>query len=167
MPRGFGGSPRQNRRFAIGRGVTEPRFRARDQPRGHLASELPGEFADAVIARFGPRQLERARRLFAGTGKIEKARQERPVGDFAGRHDLRDAEEDDRRIVTGGRIDVRQGAVRRPQVDADDVARLGQVPGSSAPHRWSRVIVRFADGFDLHRARWFIRLDGNGPGVMR
>ena len=116
------------------RGGSRPRGRPR---RGRASSwrwltSRPGTRAPWTLANSPTiREAEGSQGRAAAPGRqlgagrqVEERRQHRAVADLAGRHQLRDRERPDvgRRPAPAGRVDVRDGAVGRAQVDADEVA---------------------------------------------
>ncbi len=84
------------------------------------------EDAHHAVRRRLPRQVKRPRREFLGAGQVEERREERPLGDVVDRDDLRNRQARDRAglvVSHGVAIGIRQRRVRRPQVDANHVAR--------------------------------------------
>ena len=88
---------------------------------------VAGEGADGHVGGFArvPGQAQSVGDHVLGTGQVGKARQQRQRRHFAGGHQLRDQE--DLRPALRRRfrqVDIGQGRIRGPEVDADDVARI-------------------------------------------
>ena len=112
--------PRQDVGGPVHARVREPRLRRRHQAGRVLGAALARELADHRVGLAVPRQRDRPGREIRRTRQEEERRQERGRGDLAGIDQLRDALHGRRRIIARARVDVRERAVRRAEVDADD-----------------------------------------------
>src|SRR5262245_46572609 len=83
---------------------------------------VAGEFADGVMCRRVPRQRQRSLRQIVRPWHVKKRGQQIARRSLAGRDQLRHAKMSDRTRRPTLEIDVCQGAVRGPQIDADEIA---------------------------------------------
>ena len=111
--------PRENRRGAVNSGVTQPRFRRRNQTVGLLRALLFGENADNRGLRAGfPRQAEGGFAEFSGVRLIMKRRERLALFDFSGGDKLRNPKQADR-AVSLRRIHIRRRRIRCSQINSN------------------------------------------------
>ncbi len=117
-------APGQDIGLAVDARVAEPALGAADQPAGHACPLDPGELADDPIGALVPGQVGRAGGQLVLAGQIEERGQHRPGRRLGRRDELGDGEVADvgRRTLAPLRVDVRDRAVGRAQVDPDEIA---------------------------------------------
>ena len=114
------GLPRQDVGGPVHARVRQPRLRRRHQAGRILGAALARELAYHRVGLGVPRQRDRPGRKIRRPRQEQERRQERGRGDLPGIDELRDALHGRRRIISCARVDVRERAVRRAEVDADD-----------------------------------------------
>ena len=132
------GAPGDERRAAIDPRVTQPRLRRGDEPARHLTAVVAAELADDVLPRGVPRQDRRAGRQVVFAGEIEERGQQGPVAHVAGRDELGHGERAQFDAAVGarraGQVEVGQRAVRRAEVDPDQVTwHVSRTPEAVVP----------------------------------
>ena len=118
-------APGQDGGFPVHARMAEPALGRGDQMPRHPGPLDPGELAHDPVGIAPPGEPGRPRGQLVLPGQIEEGREHRPGGRLPRRHQLRDLERPD---VPGGPlatlgVHVSHGAVRGPEVDADDVSR--------------------------------------------
>src|SRR5215468_9848646 len=120
--------------------MTQPRLRRSDQSSRHARALDAGKLADDARARRVPGQGGRAGRQIVLARQVEERRQQRALAELARGNQLGNGEGADVRpsvVRSLLQVDAGEGAVGRPQVDADEVT-----PGGSAGqwldarHKW-------------------------------
>src|SRR5450830_2187794 len=122
--------------------MRQPALRAGDQPARHLRAELARQGAQHGVFRAGdsvlwPRQLQIARRQFAGGRVVAQGRQQGACAHFAGSEQLLDGEQLYARLRSVG-IRIRHHRIGGAQVDADQEGRLAH----SAAHAYGCGVPR-------------------------
>jgi hypothetical protein len=117
-------SPRKDRRRAVDAAMRQPRLRGCDDSRRNLRAVLLSKRAYDDVGIVLPGQAQRLRGKLGLRGDVEERGQELASLDRPRCRQLRNAQYL-HAAVFAARIDEGDHAVRRPEVDTDDEARLG------------------------------------------
>src|SRR5581483_7182426 len=131
-------APRQDARVAVDAAVAEPRLGGRDEASRDARSEPARVRADGETLVAAPRERERAGRHVVLAREVDRGGERVARAHLAFARELRDGEDRHRPAAAGLR--PRDRGVRRPEVDADDVAGATAVRGRTHARALSRTL---------------------------